>query len=165
MSRKAHRSPTRIDAYLERLAGIVKEHGWAIQAVHAHTLCAYTVGLSLKNLPEVLMMGVDQDTAVSLLNSVARGLCAGTLTLEEGRDYAEVFESFPARFRKIPASQAHASLRMASVFCPPEQPLEAWQLLWPDPQGHFPGDPLHAQEYVPLQDLESFIDEAGAPVH
>ena len=59
---------------LARMAWIVAEQGWAIQGVERgriHPPWAYTVGLTLAGLPELVVTGMPLPRAAELLNGVA----------------------------------------------------------------------------------------------
>lgn len=143
----------RIEKYLERVRGMVSEHGWMVQTVMSNPPYAYTVGLSADDAyPEIVTMGLDPDTSQGVLNGLARKLLDGQIVLEEAKDYNEIFEQFPARFRKLSSEDSLVFLKVAQAFNN-RNTLQAWQLLWPDPQGKFPGEDGVNENYVAMQNL------------
>jgi hypothetical protein len=59
---------------LARMAWIVAEQGWAIQGVERdriHPPWAYTVGLTVAGLPELVVTGMPLPRAAELLNGLA----------------------------------------------------------------------------------------------
>lgn len=138
--------------YFEQLGRLVAEHGWAIQGVMSNPPYSYTVGLADAGLPEVVVMGLDPRTSQVVLNDVARNLKNGELVLSEERDFDEVFRSFPARFRRLSAQEAAAALKVATTYH--GSVPQAWQLVWPDPHGFFPGDSEVDETFVAMQNLE-----------
>src|ERR1700712_2356413 len=64
---------TKADA-LARMAGMVEKYGWAIEAVQGdrvHPPWAYTVGLTLQGLPELVLTGMRAAEAGDVLNEWA----------------------------------------------------------------------------------------------
>ena len=68
-----------VEDSLDNVRGIIRSHGWAIQYVEVDRApFAYTVGLHALGLPELLVTGVEPETAAALLNQMARNaLCDG----------------------------------------------------------------------------------------
>lgn len=137
--------------YLSKVKAVVAEHGWAVQGVGSEPSVAYTVGLAKKSVPEIMLMGLPMEVAHAILNTVARQLTGGTLSLKEGVNIDGVFEGFPAQFRELTFVESDRHMPVACIVAGYTVP--AWQLLWPDENGRFPGDPGVAQEFVEMQDL------------
>jgi hypothetical protein len=60
--------------HLDHLEGIIADHGWVVQTVEAdraHPSLAYTVGLTPRGQPELVVTGMHIDRALSLLGGVA----------------------------------------------------------------------------------------------
>ncbi len=146
-----HSQQADIQRYLARLMGLIAQHGWAIQGVMSNPPYSYTVGLADAGLPEVVVMGLDPRTSQVVLNEVARNLKSGALELVENSNFDEVFRSFPARFRKMDSVETADALKVAARIHG-AVPL-AWQLIWPDPHGFFPGDPEVDETFVAMQNL------------
>ena len=139
--RSPNHAPTRdaLDAYLQKIDGIVACDGWAMQTVLGRCPVSYTGGLfPALNLPEIVMRGIDPQMATEILNLAASRLVQNRLELREGVDYPEVLESHPVRYRRLDPSLVRETVR-AAVAISGSTP-DAWQLIWHDPTGRFEGD-------------------------
>ena len=163
-----HPRPTaaRMNAYLENLQAIISKHGWAVQSVLTDVPVSYTVGLTATHgLPEIVLTGIGPEDAQGILNMAARRLVSKELTLVEGQKYSQFLESFPVQFRPVPPSEAKL-LRLAALFAPEQRPVSAWQMIWPDSQGNFSGDPGMHEGFAAMQNLELVLETAEeAPQH
>lgn len=68
-----HPEGTRQD-YLDYLRGLIDAYGWAVQGVERARLrppWAYTVGLTMLGMPELVATGLSEGRAARLLNDVA----------------------------------------------------------------------------------------------
>jgi len=68
-----HPGGTRLD-YLDHLQGIIAQHGWAVQGIEhdrLHPAWAYTVGLTLRGRPELVVTGLSLARSAELLNEIA----------------------------------------------------------------------------------------------
>ena len=75
-----HPGATRFD-YLDHLRDLIEWHGWAVQGVERdrlHPPWAYTVGLTLAGLPELVATGMSITRAAELLNDVAEHVLHAT---------------------------------------------------------------------------------------
>lgn len=60
------------DEYLDRvIVPLVRQNGWAVQGVSGRRPFAYTVGLTDCGLPELVVTGMRDGPAATLLHSVA----------------------------------------------------------------------------------------------
>lgn len=75
--------------YFSKVKDLINSHGWAIQAVMAHSPVTYTVGLSLQGYPELAFAGLPAEVAQPLLNKLAKQLASGELELVENLGYPE----------------------------------------------------------------------------
>ena len=124
---------------LARMAGMVEEYGWAIQGVEGdrvHPPWAYTVGLTLRGLPELVVTGVRLLKARDLLNewayeAVHRGerLAPGQLLRCPHGSEVEIVE--------LAHPDAHLATAVALF---QGATLRALQLVWSDDRGHWPWD-------------------------
>ena len=112
------------------IAPLVRRNGWAVQGVGGRQPFAYTVGLSVCGLPELVVTGLPDARAARLLNEVARrGL------------HDELFSG-----QRVPTSGPH--VHVLAVARPHDHLLtatalygkavRALQLVWPDDQGRYP---------------------------
>jgi hypothetical protein len=63
--------------YLAHVAGLIRDNGWAVQGMERDGLrppLAYTVGLTGRGLPELIVTGMGVTRAAHLLNDVAAHL-------------------------------------------------------------------------------------------
>ncbi len=60
------------EEYLDGLRATIDDHGWAVQYVESDKRpFAYTVGLTRRGLPELVITGMAPRTSMRLLNSIA----------------------------------------------------------------------------------------------
>ena len=71
-----------MDEFLAKQNRFIREHGHAIIDTPDF---AYTVGLSDRGLPEVIVFGFDQLTSIVTLNMAAEKLRAGTIEIDSGQ--------------------------------------------------------------------------------
>lgn len=126
----------RLAAYLDRARTIIAEHGWMIQGVFPTatspgTPFAYTIGLTASGVSELVISGLDANTAGSILNAAARRHLAEELRpgmVVEG--LASVpFVVVAAPFAEVGMARNMYGDRVGAV-----------QLVWPDEGGAYPGD-------------------------
>jgi hypothetical protein len=140
--------------YLNRSLEIIAERGHMVQGVipveegdHGFT---YTVGLSARGWPEIVMVCPDMQPAAKLINDIVdyydgagREPVAGDeVTLAEG--------CMPIRLRACSIDAPGYPLNTARAFY--DDDVRALQAVLPDPLGHYPGDPENIwdwQELVP----------------
>lgn len=169
-------TPPQMQAYLQKIRAMVQDQGYIVQGVMDNPPMFYTVGLAsprqelsvlplesagleggtsvlLPKIPELVLMGLDPEIGNAILHEVAEMLLHG-LTLEEGKNYDTVFKGFPARFVRLTAEQIRSHLRIAMVLHKGPDLFDAWQVLWPDPEGRFPGDVGVIPKYAAMQDLK-----------
>lgn len=123
--------------YLKKVQAVIDEHGWAVQAVMGDAttpLLAYTVGLTARTLPELVLSGLDYKLSVSALNQAARKLTSGQ-ALELDVPYDEYF-NFPVIFKKRIGEGLSVARRMYG-----RERIRAVQMYYPDPNGVFPWEP------------------------
>lgn len=127
-------NPGRTEAdYLTMLRQLIDEHGWAIQGVEpdgGRPGWAYTVGLTVKGLPELVVTGVSMSHAAELLNFAAGLVTEGT-GLPGGLDVEVVTVARP-----------WAHLRYAVTVY--GEDIKALQLVYPDTAGRWPWDAGYA---------------------
>jgi hypothetical protein len=119
--------------YLDHVYGIVLRNGWAVQYVEDERRpFAYTVGLTERGLPELMMTGVCPECARQSLNSAARKALNGDLlapgmqiTLPDGQLVEVVYVTHP---------NAHLGCAVGMF----GERVTALQLVWADGQGRWP---------------------------
>ncbi|MGK5677609.1 DUF4262 domain-containing protein [Actinoplanes sp. URMC 104] len=135
---RAASAQARRNLYLQQTQDAIDAFGWAIQMQHpmpgsTAPAYGYTVGLTALQLPELLISGLPDALTAQLLNEAARlhvmdpytagGIARGCASVE---------------LRVVDAP--HAPITAARQLYPNATPT-CLQLLWPDNQGSYPGDP------------------------
>lgn len=69
--------------HLDDVRALIGRHGWAVQAVEGEGITphAYTVGLTGRGAPELLVIGLPGRVAAAVLNRVAPAWLAGEIPL------------------------------------------------------------------------------------
>lgn len=147
-------------AYLNSVLDKIRECGWVVQGVMGSEgipSYVYTVGLFKKGLPEVVVLGLPSGVAMHTLNDIAAQMIAGTLVLEDGKVVDEVFGGrVKAKFKRISKEQAHKALKIARILS--NETLDAaFQLIWPDAEGRFPGQKGATPSYEAAQDMSRLV--------
>lgn len=146
-----------LDAWLDQydawITQTIRRHGWAIQYVGGDTCCtpgcdcppshlppfAYTVGLFGLGHPELLILGVDQEAAAEVLNTIGAGVRNGAQLLP---GMQITVGDWPHHIVPEPVPNPGDVLLEADCFYrrPPGDPVPALQLTYDDDQGRFPWD-------------------------
>lgn len=117
----------------------ITRYGWHSTGVFGGGECfTYTTGLAAGDHPELVIAGLPPETAHGLIGSAVKIIRSGTL-LAPGKDYTGIAKGFPVRFRVVDQDACKHPLSVTTRFY--GRRVAALQLLWPDPQGRFPGEP------------------------
>ena len=123
--------------YLDELRRMMKaHHGWAVQFVeHDSRPFAYTVGLSNRGLPELLITGLNPEVSTRVLNSIAHRMADDGAFLVPAMhiDYEDRF-----LIEVVELDHPGVHLKFAVEICGAD--LRALQLVWADNWGRFPWD-------------------------
>jgi hypothetical protein len=128
----------RFDAYDRHCRKIISEHGWMVQGVFPAEddqgePFAYTVGLTAAGRAELVIAGLPMETAQQLLNDAAKR----SLTRElRAGDVLEEVASAPLRVVEAPSAEVNMARHLYRG-----RQVSALQLVWPDRDGAFPGEP------------------------
>jgi hypothetical protein len=95
----------------------------------------YTVGLTARGLPELVLFGLDSRTGQKALENIAAMLVAG-VRAEDGVLLHDVLQNVPVTLRDIAPIKAQTHMRYASEFFP--DGVRGMQVIWPDTAGVFP---------------------------
>lgn len=128
-----HPGATNAD-YMDHLRGLIAEHGWAVQGVERdgrHPPWAYTVGLTARHLPELLITGSALPAAAAVLNEMAPR--AGTLSAGEE---IRLPGGRPAQIVTVGTPWAHMDTAVALY----GQRITALQVVHADRRGRWPWD-------------------------
>ncbi|GAC1425249.1 MAG: DUF4262 domain-containing protein [Burkholderiaceae bacterium] len=95
----------------------------------------YTVGLTARGLPELVVFGLDPETGQKALENIAGMLVEG-MPPSDGTLLHNVLRNVPVTLRDIPDMKTQMHMRYASEFFP--DGVRGMQVIWPDTAGHFP---------------------------
>jgi hypothetical protein len=132
-------SQEQYDRYRQTIREKIAEHGWMVQGVFPTTMqegpaFGYTIGLTDAGLPELLLVGnLGFPNLQALLNGAA--LMHVKNEIQPGDELTDL-ANMP--FRVIAASTSE--LGMAHNYYRGLKEVRALQLIWPDPDGKFPGE-------------------------
>lgn len=147
----------RYEQHLANCRELIKKHGHMVQMVVGGTgSLAYTVGLTPKLGYELATMLLPQDTAMHLLNSMARAL------IEAPREDGEnvVLPDFPMPFRlrrvELREGRLDRTVLVSTALKLGLQPAFVRQVVWPSPSGKFEGEPGY--DFHVMQTLDKFVD-------
>lgn len=137
-----HAKESSIEGLWAHLVDVVHQHGWAVQCVFGEEETpsfAYTVGLSARGLPDVILFGLEVGTARSLLNELASQLISGEIAPAAGQEVHRV--------ATVPLKLASIDLQVFTRFAlgaerfarENEHQLAALHLVYPDQAGRLPG--------------------------
>jgi hypothetical protein len=137
--------------------------GWAVIGVFADEAngvpgFSYTVGLTAKGLPELITLGLPEDSARHILNDAARRLLAGE-RFESGQILHEL-ANLPLSVRLVDDANARSTAYSAFRHFP--DGCRFLQLVWPNRSGAFPGDPECEQRFVDIQDIARVAESNDA---
>lgn len=125
-----------VDDYLDVLRDIIADNGWAVQFVEDGLRSfAYTVGLSLRGLPELLITGLQPRKSAHVLDSVAHYIADDGMVVQpaehidlEGELLLEVVEV------------EHPDVHLTFAVRLRNGPIRAYQLVWTDDRRLWPWD-------------------------
>lgn len=120
---------------------IIETHGWALTSVLSDgTMPSYTysVGLSAKGLPELLLVGVGPRDAQIILNAAAKKLIGGVFSGAPGERLQEV-ANFPLAPRHLAQDLAEKFALGADRYAHENNlKMHMIQIVFPDQKGLFP---------------------------
>jgi hypothetical protein len=130
---------SKISDLMRQVEANVTRCGWHATGVFGGgVLFMYTTGLTSGDHPELVITGLPPAAAHGVLAEAVEVIRSGT-PLAPGRDYAGIAAGFPVRFRDVDQDACRHPLSVTTRFYGKRVP--ALQLVWPDPQGRFPGEP------------------------
>jgi hypothetical protein len=136
---------------MRRVEANVKRAGWHATGVFGGgALFMYTTGLTGGDHPELVITGLPADAAHGVLAAAVDVIRGGT-PLVPGRDYEGIAAGFPVRFREVDQDNCTHPLSVTTLYYGKRVP--ALQLLWPDPEGRFPGEPGCDPVMAAVQDI------------
>ncbi|WP_081437972.1 DUF4262 domain-containing protein [Pseudofrankia asymbiotica] len=156
--------------YTALLNTTITEQGWALQGVGADPCLprhVYTIGLTAYDHPELVVVGLRTQPAAHLLNTLGEQVRAGTRLTS--RHQCTDFPGWPrlALLDVDPGTSADLLTFANRRYQTPDgPPVDALQIVWCDPAGHFPWEPGWALPhdtqpilYYPLDPFAALDDE------
>lgn len=144
---------TPLEELLQTQQRLINEFGWAVTAVlpdlgESRTTFAYTVGLTERDLPELVVAGLDPLIAKELLNDVAERISSSGEWFSHGQRVTDLLDGYDVIIVGGPATDALLP-GMAYARYGKER-VRLQQIVWPDPYSRFPWDdgylyPAHVQ--------------------
>jgi hypothetical protein len=147
-----------VTALRRNIAGLVRRFGWAVVMVGAAGPTdpegeappfAYTVGLSERSHPELMLMGFAPNLAQPILNAAAKRVKEGVRFCDMSAD-DRVVQGYSVMFRSVGADHARRWARVASERRRTGT-FELLQLFVPDSRGLFPWQAGCDPEYARVQ--------------
>ena len=135
-----HPEADQADYHRDVVLPTIERYGWMVQAVggdRLHAPFAYTVGLTEAGLPELLVTGLSQVRAATLLNRAGEHWLH--VDLEPGGGVQLVVAGIRVEVVDLPTPSAH-------LFVADElygEDVRAQQLVWADTRGVWPWDRGH----------------------
>lgn len=132
------------DHLWNKVISVVKKYGWCNQIVLGSEKSppfAYTIGMSDKRLPELFISGLRQDISHVFLNLVCKGLLDGSFQGQDAEILNEV-ATVPLMFRELDLLDVEKVMLGAIRYANgSNNPIKFMQILFPDVNGNFPGNP------------------------
>jgi len=132
---------TRLETYLIQLEALIDKEGWAVQGVlgdDENLPFAYTVGLTPKELPELLVYGLPHQTAGAILNHLAKDMITDPSSIAPDTPLEGYVSGFPVIL--LVARVNHEANMALNLY---GEKVRVWQAVFPDQHGKFPWE----QEY------------------
>lgn len=154
-----------LEAYLKNAKELISRYGWMVQGVGADRETGehpffYTVGLTEKNLPELLVtVATDFHAMRQIMNAAAQIQVTRGEPFQHMELVNSVIEGFPVQFRRIGHGTTGERLTVAHRFYGDR--VHAFHMVFPDKNGLFPGQAGHRMfdqmwmrlQYVPIIDV------------
>lgn len=135
------------DQIQQKLIEDIQEHGHQVRYIfgdHNSPPFAYTVGRAVNDNPDLFIVGLPPEHAMNILNGAAQWHEEGKLDLSDGAETGLLVANYNCR---IIACDPWAA-EMTGVTAIGEAGDSAFQIVWPDREGHFPGDADYDARYV-----------------
>jgi hypothetical protein len=138
------------EEYLSKIRGLIDEFGWAVQGVaplvgdsEPSPSFHYTVGLTERSLPELIIFGLDPRLGQRILNEAAeRMVLMGDGPYEAGEMVEELLESGYEPMAVDVVDPDKYLTVVSSMYA--DRPHRAMQLVIPDAEYRFPWDEGYA---------------------
>jgi hypothetical protein len=133
--------------FLHHQDGLIARYGWAVTAVlptptDPGTPFAYTVGLTERAQPELVIAGLDPLIAQALLNDLAQRVVDDHTHLTHGQRLPDLIAGYDAVLVDGPITEDLYPGSAIGRYGADRVALR--QIVWPDRDGRFPWDPGYA---------------------
>ena len=124
----------------------VKDPGWAVQLVDegespSEPEFAYTIGLHHNfGHPELIVLGQPKELMHAILNVIGQRIRKGA-RYAPGDSLDEVIDGFPVRLREVERRESLETHVGYALWFYAGKPFRLFQVVWPDKEGRFPGEP------------------------
>jgi len=139
----------------EKLVADVKEYGWHVVKILEKDETpgwAFSVGLYKNfNHPEIVVFGLNDEVAHSLINAIGDVVRAGNRFAADGL-YSDLIDTYSCIFKPVNPVWYHDFLGYANWFYGGEN-YPVLQCIWPDKSHRFPWDPEFNPNWVWAQPL------------
>jgi len=145
-----------IQSLFKTIDSNIRKHGFHITWVFEdqdteEPTFSYTAGLATTyQHPEILIFGVDHQTAADLLHAVAEELRKGK-RIVPGQLYGQI-ANMPVLFGEVETDKASSQCRLAFM-AQPNAEVQVLQMVWPDPNGRFPNEQEYDQQFAKMQPI------------
>ncbi len=156
----------RFGTYQRQREALIAQHGWMVQGVFPTaeipgSSFSYTIGLTDRDLPELIQIGLPIEVGHTLLNDTAALLQAqpdllSTLPLEYRHP------NWPAPFTLVNADAFKASDWAVQAWRRSHQTARFVQVVWPDKHGHWPWELECSEGVRTMQPLLTWPNPAQA---
>ena len=142
----------------EGVASDIDEYGWhvikVLEGEETEPAFAYSIGFKRSlGHPEIIMVGLDLDLMHSVINDIGDQIKKGR-QFSAGERVADLLEGYDCMFSRMDERWYDDYLGQALEFYGDDL-FEMLQCLWPDRNGHFPGEPDFAPQLRMRQPLLS----------
>jgi hypothetical protein len=140
------------DEVLHRQGEHIDRVGWAVTMVlptadDPGVAFAYTVGLTARGFPELVIAGLPPDIAHALLNDLASRVYDWAARFSHGQRIGDLLVGYDAVIVDGPATEALYPGAAYARYGTGRVRLR--QVVWPDPRGRFPWEPGYSHDGYP----------------
>lgn len=161
-------APDPMNAYLGRMLELQLQFGHAVQSVlaceeHSPVGYSYTVGRCVRGLPELVVSCDAYRVATVILNTVADAIGEGPVPGEVPPEVTGL--KVPVRLRgplRFGDGDDDLSLGVVEALYGADYRIEAWQVMYPDDDGHWPDEPAYKAS-GPQCLPQTVLELGGAP--
>lgn len=150
---------------LDHVRDTIARHGWFCTAVfpvegNEGMPFAYSSGFQQSRAqPDIVIVGFDHMLCHALLAQLHSGMADGSMSIpEEGGLMQGVIRNFPVKFAPL-APATIAGFARTTTAINGAEPTMMQQMILPDQNGLFPGDPGCDERYARMQDIRLVLED------